>query len=92
MDVEELKILAKSMGYNIIPIKKREKLLSCICGCNRREHWVTYIEGIRYEKLICERCGKFSLGKSEAKAIHNWNEMIRSEQDGCKITESKNKI
>lgn len=89
MDVEELKTLAKSMGYNIIPIKKREKLLPCICGCNRRNHWETRREGIWYQKLICEKCGKFSLGKSEAEAIHNWNEMIRSEKNGCSNIKSK---
>ena len=92
MDVEELRILAKSMGYNIIPFKKREKLLPCICGSKRREHWDTYVKGVHYRVLRCEKCDREVSGRTEAEAIHNWNEMIRSEQDGCKIIESENKI
>lgn len=81
MDVEELKELAKSMGYNIIPIKKREKLLPCICGCNRRSHWETYVKGIHYKILRCEQCDRAASGRTNVEVIHNWNEMIRSEQD-----------
>ena len=84
MNVEELRTIAKSMGYNITPIKKREKLLPCTCGCNKREHWNSFVKGVWSTELRCYRCGKSVLGKSEADAIHNWNEMIRSEQNGCK--------
>jgi hypothetical protein len=39
MTVEELRREAKTLGYNIIPIVRMEKLLPCVCGCDRREHW-----------------------------------------------------
>ena len=79
MDVDELRVLAKSMGYNIIPIKKREKLLPCTCGCNRRTHWETLVKGIYYKTLRCCNCDKEASGITEAEAIHNWNTMIRGE-------------
>ena len=90
MDAEELKVLAKSMGYNIIPIKKQEKLLPCVCGCKRRSHWNTYVKGILYVTLRCENCGKSVSGRTEQQARSNWNEMIRSEseQDGCSNVKS----
>ena len=92
MDAEELRTLAKSMGYNIIPIKKREKLLPCVCGCKRRSHWNTYVSGVLYHVLRCNKCDREASGRSEAEAIHNWNEMIRSEQNGCSNIKSKDKI
>lgn len=90
MDVKELRELAKSMGYNIIPIKKKEKLLPCTCGSKRRKHWFGYNTktGKEFEKLVCYQCGKEAVGATESDVIHNWNEMIRSEQDGCSGTES----
>ena len=92
MDVEELRILAKSMGYNIIPIKKYEKLLPCVCGCNRRSHWDTVVRGIYRKTLRCENCEREASGRTEAEVRHNWNEMIRSEQDGCSNIKGKDKI
>lgn len=91
MDVEELRVIAKSMGYNIIPIKRQEKLLPCTCGCNKREHWNSLVRGVWSIELRCYKCGKSVLGKSETDAIHNWNEMIRSEQDGCSNIKGKDK-
>ena len=92
MDVEELRAIAKSMGYNIIPIKKREKLLPCICGCKSRGRWTTFVHGVEYKVLRCNKCEREASGRSEVEAIHNWNEMIRSEQDGCSNIKSKDKI
>lgn len=88
MDVNELKELAKSMGYNIIKIKTKEKLLPCTCGCNRRSHWDVYANGVWYITLKCNNCDREARGKTEAEAIHNWNEMIWGEQNGCNNTES----
>lgn len=39
MTVDRLRKEAKALGYNIIKINPKEKLLTCVCGCNRREHW-----------------------------------------------------
>lgn len=78
---EELKEEAKRQGYNLIRIKKPEKLLPCTCGCNRREHWhCCSIENGEFIKLICCKCGKEAIGKTMFDAIHNWNEMIKKER------------
>ena len=74
MPFDKLKAEAKRQGYNLIPITKVEKLLPCICGCNRRKHWYCSTG----EWLKCEKCGREGyIGKSHAEAIHKWNEMIK---------------
>lgn len=77
MTVEELKAEAKALGYNIIKIQKKEKLLPCICGSNRRSWW--HHAGTRSITLECNRCGIKVTGKDEAEARHNWNLMIKEE-------------
>ena len=72
---------AKALGYKLIKDTPREKLLPCICGCNRREHWFTCAKGVKYVVLKCVRCEREASGQSEREAIHNWNEMIRGESD-----------
>ena len=81
MTVDELRKEAKALGYNIIKIKKREKLLPCTCGCNRREHWDRLSQGEWFNLLVCAKCGKEAEGKNEYDAIHNWNEMIKGEME-----------
>lgn len=78
MTVEELKEIAKSMGYNIIPIKKYEKYLPCTCGNNRREQWETQ-SGV---KISCTKCGKSAEGKTMAEAKRNWNKAISECKEG----------
>ena len=80
MTVDELRKEAKALGYNIIKIKKREKLLPCTCGCKRREHWDSLRDGEWLVVLKCERCRKEACGKNETEAVHNWNEMIKAEK------------
>ena len=78
MTVDELKCEAKKMGYNLILAKPMEKLITCTCGCNRREHGYKYEDGHSWVQLKCKRCGKKApWGTSEAEARHNWNEMER---------------
>lgn len=83
MTVEELKAEAKKLGYGIIPLRNREKLLVCTCGSNRRDHLSTwdYKEGKFREGLRCKKCGKEVWGDTEADVIHEWNEMIIKEQE-----------
>lgn len=81
MTVEELRREAKTLGYSIIPIVRTEKLLPCVCGCNRREYWTGNTEE-RNIILKCIRCGKEAYGKTNREARHNWNVMVRGEQDG----------
>lgn len=54
--------------------KKRERLLPCKCGCNRREHW--YGDG---ETLKCKKCGFTVKGKNEADVIREWNKAVGGE-------------
>ena len=81
MTVEELRKEAKALGYNLIKINKPEKLLPCICGCKKREHWARSYKGIRYKILVCPKCGREASGRSEREVRHNWNEMIKGEEE-----------
>ena len=80
MTLEELKAEANAQGYNLIPQKKQEKFIPCTCGCNRREHWIQFVDGGIETTLKCCKCGKKASGMSEAEAKRNWNEMIREER------------
>lgn len=82
MTVEELRREAKSMGYNIIRINPYEKLLPCICGSKRREHWSTFVKGVEYTVLRCGKCEREASGRTDREARHNWNELIRGEMGG----------
>lgn len=64
MTIEELRAEAKKLGYNLIPINKKEKLLPCTCGCKRREHW-----GFRNDKT-----GKWetTMNRRQKKKWANW--------------------
>lgn len=73
MTVEELKEEAKKLGYNLIPIRKYEKLIPCVCGCNRRDHFYGWKNGEDIVTLRCKRCGKEAPGRNEADARRNWN-------------------
>lgn len=76
MTVEELRCEAKALGYNIIKINPMEKLLPCVCGCNRREHW--YVSGaFDGVKLKCMKCGREANGRNDREVRHNWNQMIK---------------
>ena len=54
--------------------EKPEKLLPCVCGSKRREHW--FGSGDRSIILKCCRCGLEAAGKNEIEAHKEWNEMI----------------
>lgn len=53
-----------------------EKLLPCICGCKRREHWYN---SDREKGIIlkCSKCGFKATGKNEADARRKWNEAVK---------------
>ena len=86
-DIAKLESLAKMYGYKLVPIKKYERYLPCVCGCNRRISWSCWnrspddSNGIRYKghyvKLECRRCGQTVTGENDAEAKHNWNELIK---------------
>ena len=59
---------------------RAEKFLPCTCGCNRREHWIRFVDDGTETTLKCYKCGKSAKGMSEAEAKRNWNKMIRAER------------
>ena len=79
LTVQELKERAKKMGYNLIPIKKREKLLPCVCGRKRLECWVNAVDCIK--TVRCPICGLEAKGSTEYESRHAWNEMIKKYKD-----------
>ena len=79
MTVEELKIEAKKLGYNLIPIDKREKLWDFLN--DKTGKWEI--------ELRCQKCGKTVCGPSEKEAIHNWNKVIKKEMEKEKCSERK---
>ena len=81
MTLEELKAEAKRQGFNLMPIKKKESLLPCTCGCKSREHWSRFEDGIHYEGLRCKKCGKEAWGIGDNGARKAWNTLIREEQE-----------
>ena len=76
MTYEELKIEAAKLGYSLVKFTKREKLLPCVCGRNKRSHWYGYKDGKEYYTLMCS-CGMSATGYTELEVRHNWNEMIK---------------
>ena len=82
MTYAELKAEAKAQGYNLIPIRKVEKLLPCTCGSKRREHWYGWKGNKETITLCCSRCGKKVTGSTETEARRNWNEAIKAEGRG----------
>lgn len=58
---------------------KPERLLPCVCGSKRREHW--YGSGDKSRILICSKCRREVSGKTEIEAHKKWNEMIKEEEE-----------
>ena len=75
MTFEELKEEAEKQGYTLVKFKKRERLLPCVCGHNRRTEWQSTLKDS--VTLECNTCGLTAEGRSRAEAVRNWNEMIR---------------
>lgn len=85
MTYEELKAEAKAMGYNLIKIPEKVKLLPCVCGRKRIDCW--YRNDHR-EYYRCVNCGlTSSTGKNNREAKLNWNKMIEEKK---KDAEEKN--
>jgi len=78
MTIEELKIEADKLGYNIIKKQKPIKLLNCSCG-KKPSLWINQYKGNFY---WCEECNKRSpYAQSENKAKIAWNFLIKGEQE-----------
>ena len=78
MTEEELKAIAKDMGYNLIKAEPYIKFKPCTCGSNRRSHWYNSKGSQCYE---CKKCGKQSpWGKTEQEARKLWNFIIEKEE------------
>lgn len=83
MTLDELKLIADSMGYRIL--KKSEslpKLIPCICGCNRR----TTVRSTSGEFYICKNCGIYSEPAiTERQKRKNWNKLIERSSNEADI-------
>lgn len=76
MTIEELREEADALGYKLVKKTERIHMLPCTCGCNRREHWYTYVKGKEVVQLVCNKCGRSVYGVNEQDAKRNWNKMI----------------
>lgn len=84
-DQTELKHLAEKYNYKLVPIRKYERYLPCVCGCNRREHWSHVSPGSApITVLKCKNCGLVAEGKTETEAKHNWNELVKERENSLK--------
>ena len=79
MTLEELKIEANKLGYNLIKKNPKPKILPCICGCRRRRHLYIGSDNIYNRALVCKRCGRRVEGIDDRDVINNWNKEIESE-------------
>lgn len=77
MTLDEMKVEAEKLGYNLIKKPEIIKMLPCTCGCKRRTEW--FCEGQFF--YSCNRCGKKSpLSKTTRGARRAWNVMIEGEE------------
>ena len=67
---------ALDMAIESLTPKKPTKMIPCICGCNRREHWNSYNKGVWTLELRCKRCGRSATGHTEEEVKKNWNRMV----------------
>lgn len=74
MTFEQLKKEAEAHGYRLVQKHRYERLMPCVCGSNRREHW--YDTNEKMCILKCSKCGRAVYGKTEAEAKRNWNQMV----------------
>ena len=85
ISIELLKELAAKKGYKLVPIKKYERYLPCVCGCNRREHWSHVSPGSAPITILkCKKCGLVAEGKTDSSAKHNWNELVKERENSLK--------
>lgn len=80
MTLEQLKIEAEKLGYYLVKKNKKPKMLPCVCGCKRRDHW--FIGGdSEYKRMLkCKKCDIEVYGKNDIDVINKWNEMIESQR------------
>lgn len=82
MTEQELKAIAKEMGYRLKKIEPSIKLLPCTCGSTRRQNSYRWDNEKRKEviTLTCLKCGKEASGYSLDEAKKNWNKLIGGEE------------
>ena len=78
MTYEELKEEAKKQGYRLIKDTPNEKLIPCICGCNKRIRWYNTDGQVSLEcaRPMCDIRSPWA--DSEREVRHKWNETIRN--------------
>lgn len=80
MTVEELKLEAKKLGYNIIKKPESIKLLPCACNNKKPKPYYRHVIGKKNESghfYWCQQCDmKSEIGKTHIEAKRKWNEAI----------------
>ena len=81
MTVEELRIEANKLGYNIVKKPEpKEKKLPCICGRKNIDTWFIGTYGRTALQYACPKCGrKTEFCNTEKEARAAWNKMISEE-------------
>ena len=81
MTLEEVKIEASKLGYNLIPKKPKPiPKLPCICGRKYLKTWYSTIGGRNVRRYYCPDCQR-EIGwfETEQEAREAWNKMIQEE-------------
>lgn len=79
MTFDQLKAMAKFLGYNLVPIKKWVKKLPCTCGNKRFELHYYFGNKVFYK---CPKCGKEGPRANGANNANiAWNDMITKEME-----------
>lgn len=68
--------------------RNSRKTLPCICGCKRKEHWISPDKEKR-EGLKCMKCGFEMWGKNSKDAIRRWNTAVEAMR-GSAMPEEEN--
>lgn len=78
MTLDELKEEAKKLGYRLTPIRKKETLKPCICGCFKPNKW--HMEGgVKYRCPMCKR--ETAVHRYNIYAIQEWNQLVGLEKE-----------
>ena len=80
MTVEELRLEAKKLGYNIIKKPESVKLLPCLCGRKRVEIYYTHNFKDKSKSghfYWCQQCYlEGAVGRTKIEARKRWNEAV----------------
>ena len=74
MTLEELKVEAEKLGYNVVKKQQYIKLSSCKCGSKKPREWYKMGGGVFYRCRNCDLTAPDAKTKKQARI--NWNEYM----------------